>query len=149
MSGVNKVILIGRLGKDPETKFMPSGDCVCSFSLATSESYKDKAGQKVEKTEWHNIVAFRRLAEVIGEYCRKGSQIYIEGKLKTRKYQDKQGVEKYITEIEAREMQLLGGRGDSATGQQQGEWPAKGAGEGGSRPAAKSAQEDYEDEIPF
>jgi len=110
--GVNKVILVGNLGKDPETKYMPSGDCVCNFTIATTDSWKDKtSNEKVEKTEWHNIVMYRRLAEVAGEYLRKGSQVYIEGKLKTRKYQDKQGVERYITEIGAREMQMLGAKG--------------------------------------
>ena len=92
MTGINKVILVGRLGKDPETKYMPSGDAVTSFSIATSENWKDKqTGEKREKTEWHNIVAFRRLGEICGEYLRKGSQVYIEGKLQTRKWQDQNG----------------------------------------------------------
>jgi single-strand DNA-binding protein len=113
--GVNKVILVGNLGKDPETKYMPSGDCVCNFTLATTDSWKDKqSGEKVEKTEWHNVVMFRRLAEVAGEYLRKGSQIYIEGKLKTRKWQDKNGNDRWTTEIEARDMQMLGSRGGNA-----------------------------------
>jgi single-strand DNA-binding protein len=110
--GVNKVILVGNLGKDPETKYMPSGDCVCNFSLATTESWKDKtSGEKVEKVEWHNIVMFKRQAEIAGEYLRKGSQVYIEGKLKTRKWQDKTGNDRWTTEIEARDMQMLGSRG--------------------------------------
>lgn len=113
--GVNKVILVGRLGQDPETKYMPSGDCVCNFSLATSESWKDKqSGENVEKTEWHRVVMFRRLAEIAGEYLRKGSQVYIEGKLKTRKWQDRDGNDRYTTEIEAREMQMLDSRGSSS-----------------------------------
>jgi len=142
--GVNKVILIGNLGKDPETKYMPSGDCVCNFSIATAESWKDKStGEKVEKTEWHNIVIFRRLGEIAGEYLRKGSQVYIEGKLKTRKWQDKNGNDRYTTEIEAREMQMLGARGGNA-------------GMGGGAPAQQQsapppapAGNDYEDDIPF
>lgn len=142
--GVNKVILVGNLGKDPETKYMPSGDCVCNFTIATTDSWKDKtSNEKVEKTEWHNIVMYRRLAEVAGEYLRKGSQVYIEGKLKTRKYQDKQGVERYITEIEAREMQMLGAKG------------GPGMNAGPSKPFPSHASDDmgggasYEDDIPF
>jgi single-strand DNA-binding protein len=143
--GVNKVILVGNLGKDPETKYMPSGDCVCNFSIATAESWKDKtSGEKVEKTEWHNIVMYRRLAEIAGEYLRKGSQVYIEGKLKTRKWQDKSGADRWTTEIEAREMQMLGARGgDAGMGaparQQSAPPPAAAAGGG----------PDYEDDIPF
>ena len=144
--GVNKAILIGNLGKEPETKYMPSGDCVCNFSLATTESWNDKSsGDKVEKTEWHNIVMFRRLAEVAGEYLRKGSQVYIEGKLQTRKWQDKQGNDRYTTEIRADQMQMLGGKGGSA---------------GMGAPAAPQSQQsapqaraagggDFEDDIPF
>jgi single-strand DNA-binding protein len=143
--GVNKVILVGNLGKDPETKYMPSGDCVCNFSIATTESWKDKgSGEKIEKTEWHNIVMFRRLAEVAGEYLRKGSQVYIEGKLKTRKWQDKSGADRWTTEIEAREMQMLGARGGDAgmgaPARQQSAPPPAAAAGGGT---------DYEDDIPF
>lgn len=146
--GVNKVILVGNLGKDPETKYMPSGDCVCNFSIATTESWKDKgSGEKIEKTEWHNIVMYRRLAEVAGEYLRKGSQVYIEGKLKTRKWQDKSGADRWTTEIEAREMQMLGSRGGAGAGmgapppQQQSAPPQAAAASGGGA--------DYEDDIPF
>ena len=141
--GVNKVIIIGNLGKDPESKYLPSGDCVVNFSLATSESWKDKSsGEKVEKTEWHNCVAFRRLAEVIVEYCRKGSQIYIEGKLKTRTY-EKDGQTHYATEIEAYTMQMLGGRGDSDAAPRNPQM-------GGATPApAQQQAADYEDDIPF
>ena len=115
MSGVNKVIIVGNLGADPEVKYMPSGDAVCNLSVATTESWKDKqTGEKVEHTEWHRVVMFRRLAEIAGEYLRKGSQVYIEGKLKTRKWQDSNGNDRYTTEIEAREMQMLGGKGQSA-----------------------------------
>ena len=143
--GVNKVILVGNLGKDPETKYMPSGDCVCNFSLATSESWNDKqSGEKVEKTEWHNIVMFRRLAEIAGEYLRKGSQVYIEGKLKTRKWQDKNGNDRWTTEIEAREMQMLGSRGSNASSA-----PAMAQAAGGGAPAPAPAPAEFEDDIPF
>ena len=117
--GINKVILVGNLGQDPEVRYMPNGNAVANITLATSDSYKDKnTGQLVDKTEWHRVVFFGKLAEVVGEYCRKGSQIYVEGKLQTRKWQDQQGQEKYTTEIVVDgftgQMQMLGGRGDNA-----------------------------------
>jgi len=113
--GINKVILVGRLGQDPETKHLPSGSAVTNVSLATSESWNDKAtGQPVERTEWHRIVFFNRLAEIAGEYLVKGSQVYVEGSLRTRKWQDQQGNDRYSTEIVASEMQMLGGRPDGA-----------------------------------
>jgi len=112
--GVNKVILVGNLGQDPDVKFMPSGDAVCNLSLATSESWKDKQGQMQEKTEWHRVCVFGKLAEICGEYLRKGSQVYFEGKLQTRKW-NKDGVDMYTTEIKVDgfdgRMQMLGGRG--------------------------------------
>ena len=109
--GVNKVILVGNLGQDPEIKYMPSGQAVCNISIATTESWNDKtSGEKVEKTEWHRIVFFRRLAEIAGEYLRKGSQVYVEGRLQTRKWQDQSGNDRYTTEIVANEMQMLGGK---------------------------------------
>lgn len=107
---INKVILVGRLGKDPEIRYMPNGEAVCNFSLATSESWKDKAGEKQEKTEWHNIVIYRKLAEIAGEYLKKGSLVYLEGKLQTRKWQTKEGQDRYTTEIIVNEMQMLGGK---------------------------------------
>jgi single-strand DNA-binding protein len=110
MASVNKVILMGGLGKDPETRFMPNGDAVCNFSMATSENWKDKQGVKQEKTEWHNIVIYRKLAEIAGEYLKKGSQVYIEGKLQTRKWQTKEGQDRYTTEIIADSMQMLGSK---------------------------------------
>jgi single-strand DNA-binding protein len=142
--GVNKVILVGNLGKDPETKYMPSGDAVCNFSLATTDSWKDKtSGEKVEKTEWHNIVAFKRTAEIAGEYLRKGSQVYIEGKLKTRKWQDKNGNDRWTTEIEARDMQMLGARGGNAG-------MGAPAAQAAPPPAAPAQSGDqFEDDIPF
>ncbi|HEU0233704.1 MAG TPA: single-stranded DNA-binding protein [Gallionella sp.] len=107
---VNKVILIGRLGKDPETRYMTNGEAVTNATLATSENWKDKSGEKQEKTEWHNLVFYRRLAEIAGEYLKKGSQIYVEGKLQTRKWQTKEGQDRYTTEIVVNEMTMLGGK---------------------------------------
>lgn len=109
--GINKVILVGNLGQDPELRYMPQGGAVANLSIATSETYKDKAtGQPKEVTEWHRVVIYQRLAEIAGEYLRKGSKVYIEGKLKTRKWQDQQGVERYTTEIVANELQMLDGQ---------------------------------------
>jgi single-strand DNA-binding protein len=107
---VNKVILIGRLGKDPETRYMTSGEAVTNATLATSENWKDKSGEKQEKTEWHNLVFYRRLAEIAGEYLKKGSQVYVEGKLQTRKWQTKEGQDRYTTEIVVNEMTMLGAK---------------------------------------
>ena len=112
--GVNKVILVGNLGNDPEVKYMPSGNAVCNITLATSESWKDKTtGQQQERTEWHRVVFFNKLGEIAGEYLRKGSQIYIEGALRTRKWQDSEGKDRYTTEIVGSEMQMLGSKGDN------------------------------------
>ena len=143
--GVNKVILVGNLGQDPEIKYMPSGQAVCNISIATTESWNDKnSGEKVEKTEWHRVVFFRRLAEIAGEYLRKGSQVYIEGRLQTRKWQDQSGNDRYTTEIVANDMQMLGGKGsgtammsDAPSNQQ-------------SEPVtAGSSSDDFDDDIPF
>ena len=106
---LNKVHLIGRLGRDPETRYMPNGDAVCNFSLATSDKFTDKSGNKAEKTEWHNIVIYRKLAEIAGQYLKKGSQVYLEGKIQSRKYTDKNGVERTAYEIVCHEMKMLGG----------------------------------------
>ncbi|WP_421133230.1 single-stranded DNA-binding protein [Alteromonas sp. A079] len=114
--GVNKVILVGNLGNDPEVRYMPNGNAVANLSLATSESWKDQQGQMQERTEWHRLTMYRRLAEIAGEYLKKGSQIYVEGKLQTRKWQDQQGQDKYTTEIIVDQMQMLGGRGGDAGG---------------------------------
>ena len=117
MAGVNKVILIGRLGNNPEMRYMPSGEAVANLSIATSETWTDKTtGAKREKTEWHRVVAFRKLAEIIGQYCKKGDQIYIEGKLQTRKWTDKNGQDHYTTEIIADQMQMLGGKDNGNRG---------------------------------
>lgn len=114
---VNKVVLVGRLGKDPEVRIMTNGESVANVTLATTESWKDKGGIKQEKTEWHNLVFYRRLAEIAGEYLKKGSQIYIEGKLQTRKWQTKEGQDRYTTEIIVNEMQMLGGKATSQPSQ--------------------------------
>ncbi|RDV25551.1 single-stranded DNA-binding protein [Alteromonas aestuariivivens] len=120
--GVNKVILVGNLGNDPEVRYMPNGNAVANLSLATSESWKDQQGQVQERTEWHRLTMYRRLAEIAGEYLKKGSQIYVEGKLQTRKWQDQQGQERFTTEIIVDQMQMLGGRaegGNAGGGYQQ------------------------------
>jgi len=129
--GVNKVILVGNLGQDPEVRYMPNGNAVANLSIATSESWKDQQGQMQERTEWHRLTMYRRLAEVAGEYLRKGSQIYVEGKLQTRKWQDQQGQDKYTTEIIVDQMQMLGGKGG---GQSEGGF------QGQQRPAAAPQQ---------
>ena len=111
--GINKVIIVGNLGKDPEIKYTASGAAIANITVATSESWNDKqTGEKVEKTEWHRVVAFQRLAEIMGEYLKKGSQVYIEGKLQTRKWQDSDGNDRYTTEVVANDLQMLGGKGE-------------------------------------
>ena len=143
--GVNKVILVGNLGKDPEVRYMPNGNAVANITLATSESWKDKTtGEQQEKTEWHRIVMFRRLGEIAGEYLKKGSQVYIEGKLQTRKWQDNSGNDRYTTEIVANEMQMLGGRGGSANFGGDSAPASKAA-----APAAPAPAGDFDDDIPF
>jgi single-strand DNA-binding protein len=151
--GVNKVILIGHLGADPETKSMPSGTSVANLRVATSESYKDKqTNEWQERTEWHRVAMFDRLAEIAGESLRKGSQVYIEGRLRTRKWQDKQGNDRYSTEIVANEMQMLGGRGGGAgAGTGAGAGESRPARSGATEPAAGGAERDveFDDDIPF
>ena len=114
---LNKVILIGRLGKDPEVRYMPNGEAVCNFSVATSESWKDNNGQKQERTEWHNITMYRRIAEISGQYLKKGSQVYLEGKIQSRKYTDKNGAERTAYDIIVNEMKMLGGSNDGQQAQ--------------------------------
>ena len=159
--GVNKVILIGTLGKDPEVRYAQSGSALASVSLATNESWKDKNGEKQERTEWHRVKFFGRLAEIAGEYLKKGSQVYIEGSLRTEKYTDKAGVEKYSTDIIANEMQMLGGRPDAsrseASGGERSERAARpsgggayGGGERTARPVVPPMNDDFpDDDIPF
>jgi single-strand DNA-binding protein len=163
--GINKVILVGNLGADPETRAMPSGTTVANLRIATSESWRDKqTGEQQERTEWHRVALFGRLAEIAGEYLRKGSQVYIEGSLRTRKWQDKQGNERYSTEIIGNELQMLGGRAGAGGGAAA---PAGGAAEGGGRSGAAGAggapalseesagggssgrSDDFDDDIPF
>jgi len=156
--GVNKVILIGHLGADPETRAMPSGMQVANLRLATTESWKDKtSGEQQERTEWHSVALFGRLGEIAAEYLRKGSQVYIEGRLRTRKWQDQEGRDRYTTEIVGSEMQMLGGRGGGSGGGGGGGYsdapsgsstPAEGASGGASRGAGGS-QEEFDDDIPF
>jgi len=149
--GINKVILVGNLGNDPETRYMPSGDAVTNISVATSESWKDKqTGEQKEKTEWHKVVMFRRLAEIAAEYLRKGSQVYIEGKLRTNKWQDRDGNDRYTTEIIADEMQMLGGRGGGGGSHGAGGGSSSGssnAPSGGGKSAPPN--DDFDDDIPF
>jgi single-strand DNA-binding protein len=160
MASVNKVIIIGNLGRDPETRYMPEGGAICNISVATTEKWKDKSGEMQEKTEWHRVAFFGKLAEIAGEYLKKGSQVYVEGRLQTRKWQDKDGADKYSTEIVANVMQMLGSRqgmGGGAGGSRAGGGDAEGGErEGGGRPASKPAGkpaggkfEDFEDDIPF
>ena len=129
--GVNKVILVGNLGQDPEIRYMPNGNAVANLSIATSESWKDQQGNMQERTEWHRLTMYRRLAEVAGEYLKKGSQIYVEGKLQTRKWQDQQGQDRYTTEIICDQMQMLGGRGDGGGNMGGGNQSGYGAGNQG------------------
>ena len=145
--GINKVILVGNLGSDPETKYMPSGSALTNLSVATTDSWKDKqTGEKVEKTEWHRVVMFDRLAEIAGEYLKKGSQVYIEGQLQTRKWQDRDGNDRYTTEIRARDMQMLGGRGGAGGGSSD----FGGGQRSAPRPAAAPQPEpEFDDDIPF
>lgn len=149
MASVNKVILVGNLGKDPEIRYLPDGGAVANLTLATSSSWKDKnTGEKREETEWHRVVIYGRLAEIAGEYCKKGRSVYIEGRLKTRKWQDQSGVDKYTTEIIADQMQLLGGR-DGGENTERQEQPRQNAAT--TRTPAQPAQRvvDIDDDIPF
>lgn len=135
--GINKVILVGTLGKDPEVRHSQSGSALASLSVATNESWKDKNGQKQERTEWHRVKFFGKLAEIAGEYLKKGGQVYIEGSLRTEKYTDKQGVEKYSTDIIGSEMQMLGGKDGAKTDRSS------------SKPAAPESEPFPDDDIPF
>lgn len=164
--GINKVIIVGNLGQDPETRYMPSGGAVTNVSVATSETWKDKqTGQPQERTEWHRIVFFNRLGEIAGEYLKKGSKIYVEGSLRTRKWQDQSGQDRYTTEIVGSEMQMLDGRGDMSGGQQgynqgytpapQASAPQAAAQQPPSQPqsapvgGAPAGMDSFDDDIPF
>lgn len=143
--GINKVILVGNLGKDPEIRYTPDGKPIANVTLATSETWKDKQGQQQEKTEWHRIVVFGKLAEIVGEYLKKGSQVYFEGKLQTRKWQDQSGQDRYTTEVVIDSfngsMQMLGGKSDSAPRQQTQTAP--------QQQPAPAMDDDFDDDIPF
>ncbi|MBV8853752.1 MAG: single-stranded DNA-binding protein [Sinobacteraceae bacterium] len=161
--GVNKVILVGNLGADPETRAMPSGTTVANLRIATSESWRDKqSGEQQERTEWHRVALFGRLGEIAAEYLKKGSQVYIEGSLRTRKWQDKQGNERYSTEIVASDMQMLGGRGGGGMGAPGGAGGSAGgrgdpfpdysggpSGSGGGGGGGSHEREEFDDDIPF
>ena len=160
--GINKVIIVGNLGQDPETRYMPSGAAVTNFTVATNESWKDKqTGEQKDRTEWHRVAMFNRLAEIAAEYLRKGSQVYIEGKLRTRKWQGQDGQDRYTTEIIADEMQMLGGRGGGAGGGsfgggggqqgggQQGGGQQGGGQQGGGSAPPQPGPDDFDDDIPF
>ena len=149
--GINKVILIGNLGADPETRSMPSGGAVTNIRIATSESWKDKqSGEQKERTEWHNVVLFGRMGEVAGEYLRKGSQVYVEGRLRTRKWQDKQGNDRYSTEVVANDMQMLGGRGGGSAGREGAEArEPREAREPAEAVTSSTERDSFDDDIPF
>ncbi len=159
--GINKVIIVGNVGGDPETRYMPSGSAVTNLTIATNESWKDKqTGEQKERTEWHRVAMFNRLAEIAAEYLRKGSQVYIEGKLRTRKWQDKSGNDRYTTEIIADEMQMLGGRGGAGGGSgdgggnfggggKQGGGQQGGGQQGGGNAPPQPGPDDFDDDIPF
>lgn len=143
MNGINKAIIVGTLGRDPEIRYTQNGSAVASLSIATSETWKDKqTGQKQERTEWHRVSAFGKLAEIMGEYLKKGSQVYIEGKIQTRKWQDQNGQDRYTTEIIANEMQMLGGNRQNDSGPQPQSQPQQSAQQGGNF-------DDFDDDIPF
>ena len=145
---LNKVILIGRLGRDPEVRYMPNGEAVCNFSVATSETWNDRNGQRVERTEWHNITMYRKLAEIAGQYLRKGSQVYLEGRIQSRKYQGKDGIERTAYDIIANEMKMLGGGNDGQQAQSaHAETPTPPHRQAQAAPAAPV--EDIDDDIPF
>ena len=156
MASVNKVIIVGNLGRDPETRYLPSGEAVTNISVATTDTWKDKAsGEKKEATEWHRISFFGRLAEIAGEYLKKGSQVYVEGQLRTRKYQDKEtGKDRYSTEIRADVMQMLGSRAGAGGPRDESRGEAAPKGEGAAKPAPAAKKpagkfDDMEDDIPF
>lgn len=151
---VNKAILVGHLGKDPEVRYMPSGEAVANVTLATSETWKDKTGEKQEKTEWHNIVFYKRLAEIAGQYLKKGSLIYVEGRITTEKWQTKEGQDRYTTKIVANEMKMLGGKSSGSSNFEVVEKPAaseqSSSAPASKRPApAKSNFDNFDDDIPF
>jgi single-strand DNA-binding protein len=149
MAGVNKVIIVGNVGRDPEVRYTQSGKAVASFSVATSERFQDKDGQNQERTEWHRVVAWGRLAEICGEYLRKGKQIYVEGRLQTRDWEDKDGHKRYTTEVIANVMQMLGRRGEDGGGSMSDEGSSRGSSGGDPLSQAPAGGGASDDEIPF
>jgi len=154
MASVNKAILVGHLGKDPETRYAPSGDAICNITLATSEAWRDKAtGEKREATEWHKVAFFGKLAEIAGQYLRKGSQVYIEGSIHTRKWQDKDGQDRYTTEIRGDQMKMLGSRPEGGESQSRSAGSSRSSAPPPSAPPARNASGggfgDFDDDIPF
>ena len=163
--GINKVILVGTVGKDPEVRYFQSGDAYCTLSVATTEQWKDKSGEKQERTEWHRVKFTRKLAEIVGEYVRKGQMIYVEGSLRTEKYTDKQGIERYSTDVVANEMQMLGGKrdgggsgGDRNAGRDDSGWSGGGDNFSTPKPAARptttpapspAGNDPFDDDVPF
>ena len=151
MASINKVIIVGNLGRDPECRYMPSGDAIANIAVATTDRWRDKAtGEQKEATEWHRVAFFGKLAEIVGQYLKKGSQVYIEGRLRTRKYTDKEGIERYTTEIIADTMQMLGSRqgvGEPDAGAYQASAPRSGA--SGSKQSSSPNLSDLDDDIPF
>lgn len=142
---LNKVILIGRLGRDPECRYMPNGDAVCNFSIATDESWKDKNGQRQTRTEWHAITMYRKLAEIAAQYLKKGSLVYLEGRIQSRKYTGKDGIERTAYEIVCSEMKMLGGKAEGGEGQHNPPPPPQAR----QQPAAPVPQDDIDDDVPF
>lgn len=149
MASLNKVMLIGNLGRDPEIRYMPSGDAMANLNLATTDTWKDKTGEKQERTEWHRIVMFGKQAEIAGEYLKKGSQVYIEGRLQTRKWTDKSNVERYTTEIVADRMQMLGGRSAAGGGNYDSAESKETEYDNTSSPKSNTGFDDMEDDVPF
>ena len=150
--GINKVILVGNLGQDPQSRAMPSGKAVVNLRIATTDQWRDKqTGENKENTEWHTVVMFDRLAEIAAEYLRKGSQVYIEGRLRTRKWQDKEGNDRYSTEVVANDMQMLGGRGGGGGSYEREPTPRSGGGAtgGSAGGGASGGRDDFDDDIPF
>ncbi len=149
--GINKAIVVGNLGRDPEVRYSANGNAIANVTLATTDSWKDRqSGERQEKTEWHRVVFFGRLAEIAGEYLKKGSQVYVEGRLQTRKWEDRDGNERYTTEIVANDMQMLGGRGGGGGGEASGgSSPDYGQGEPSPAPTGGGQDGDFDDDIPF
>ncbi|HEX8979802.1 MAG TPA: single-stranded DNA-binding protein [Parasulfuritortus sp.] len=151
MASVNKVIIIGNLGRDPEVRYLPSGDAVANLRVATTDKFKDKSGDMQEVTEWHSVAFFGKTAEICGQYLKKGSQIYVEGSLRTRKWQDKDGNDRYTTEIRGDRMQMLGGRGGGGSSADYDSAPMDSGGSNASRskPSSGGGLDDLDDDIPF